>query len=357
MKTKLLILFGGASSEHEVSCMSAASIRRHLDETKYEIYQVGITKEGNWFLTDSPVSDIEDGSWIHNPHNRRAALTADTSVRGLLVLGEDGRYETLPLDAVFPVLHGKYGEDGTIQGLLDLARIPYVGAGTTSSAACMDKAITKLIVDRTGVRQADFYLADRHTFSADPEGTAKSAEAYFKGTYPLFVKPANAGSSVGISKAKDFQGLLAGIELAAREDSKILIEEMITGREIEVAVLGNLSPKASPAGEILAAGEFYDYESKYVSLESKTRILDDASEEIQEELRGAALEVYKAMGCRGLARVDFFLEQTGRVVFNEINTLPGFTKISMYPKLWEAAGLPYRELLDTLIGLAMEEKE
>ncbi len=354
MKTKLLIIFGGASSEHEVSCMSAASVRRHLDETKYEIYQAGITKEGNWFLTDSPVSDIEDGSWIHNPKNRRAVLTADASIRGILILRENGTYETLPIDVVFPVLHGKYGEDGTIQGLLDLARIPYVGAGTTSSAACMDKAITKLIVGRTGVEQADFYLTDCHTFCADPEGTAKFAEVYFKGKYPLFVKPANAGSSVGISKAKDFQGLLEGIRLAADEDSKILIEEMIVGREIEVAVLGNLEPKASPAGEILSAGEFYDYESKYINTESKTQVLDDVSEEIQERLHQASLEVYKAMGCRGLARVDFFLEQTGRVVFNEVNTLPGFTSISMYPKLWEAAGLSYRELLDTLIGLAME---
>lgn len=357
MKTKLLIIFGGASSEHEVSCMSAASVRKHLDETKYEIYQAGITKEGEWFLTHAPVSHIEDGTWKDDPGNRRAVLTPDTSFRGLLTLGEGGTCEQIPIDVVFPVLHGKYGEDGTIQGLLDLAKLPYVGAGTTSSAACMDKGITKLIVDKTGVEQADFYLTDRYEFAADPQGVVKSAEAYFRGKYPLFVKPANAGSSVGISKARDREGLFAAIKLASGEDSKILIEEMITGREIEVAVLGNRSPKASLPGEILSAGEFYDYESKYINTESKTRILDDVSEDIRENLRQAALKVYKAMGCRGLARVDFFLEKTGRVVFNEVNTLPGFTNISMYPKLWEAGGLPYEKLLDTLIGLALESQD
>lgn len=351
MKKKLLILFGGVSPEHEVSCMSAASVLKHLDENKYEIYRAGITKEGDWFLTDSPVSDIEDGTWNLNPQNRRAILSPDTSIRGLLLPGEGG-CETLPIDVVFPVLHGKNGEDGTIQGLLELAQIPYVGSGTTSSAACMDKAITKLIVKRTGVAQADFYLTDRYTFASDPQGILKSAEDYFQGCYPLFVKPANAGSSVGISKAKNTRELFEAIRIAAEEDHKILIEETITGREVEVAVLGNRHPKASLPGEILAGAEFYDYEAKYISTVSRTRILDDVSPKTRADLQQAALAVYKAMDCRGMARVDFFLESDGRVVFNEINTLPGFTKISMYPKLWEASELPYGELLDTLIGLA-----
>lgn len=357
MKKKLLILFGGASSEHEVSCLSAASVLRHLDENKYEIYKVGITKEGNWFLTDSPVSDIEEGRWTENPGNRRASLSPDTFVRGMILYGDNGVCEMRNVDVVFPVLHGKYGEDGTVQGLLELAGIPFVGAGTTSSAACMDKAITKHIIESTYVKQADYYLTDRFSFASDPQGILKEIEEHFQGSYPLFVKPANAGSSVGISKAKNGLELFNAIRVAAEEDHKVLIEKAISGREIEVAVLGNRHPRASLVGEILAANEFYDYDAKYINTESKTRILDDVPEEKQEEIQQAALTVYQAMGCRGLARVDFFLDGEGTVIFNEINTLPGFTKISMYPKLWEATELPYRELLDTLIALAVDEME
>lgn len=357
MKKKLLVIFGGASSEHEVSCLSAASVLRHLDENKYEIYKAGITKEGNWFLTDSPVSDIEKGSWVENPENRRASLSADPFIGGLLLYDGAGICETIKLDVVFPVLHGKYGEDGTLQGLLELSGIPFVGAGTTSSAACMDKGITKQMVGSTPIRQANYYLTDRFSFASDPQGILTEIELHFNGKYPLFVKPANAGSSVGISKAKNGLELFNAIRVAAEEDHKVLIEEAIVGREIEVAVLGNRHPRASLAGEILAANEFYDYDAKYINTQSKTRILDDVSEEKQEEIRQAALTVYQAMNCRGLARVDFFLDEKETVIFNEINTLPGFTKISMYPKLWEATDLPYGELLDTLIALAVGEME
>lgn len=324
-------------------------------------------------MTDSSPEEIENGSWLQNPENRRAALSPDTWIRGLIVLRQAGQTEPnewgakaescetaceiIELDAVFPVLHGKFGEDGTMQGLLDLARIPYVGAGTTASAASMDKSITKAMVQPTGVAQADFYLTDRYTFASNPEDILREAEEHFNGRYPLFVKPANAGSSVGISKAKNSRELFNAIRIAACEDHKILIEEAITGREIEVAVLGNRHPKASLVGEILAANEFYDYDAKYVNQQSKTRILDDVAEEKQEEIRQAAVTIYKTMGCQGLARVDFFLTEEGRVVFNEINTLPGFTNISMYPKLWEATDLPYSQLLDTLIALAMDEME
>ncbi len=357
MKQKLLLLFGGASSEHEVSRMSAASVLKHLDKEKYEVYKMGITKEGNWFLTDSPVSHIEDGSWQEDPANRRAILSPDTSDHGLIVFESDDRFQRLPIDAAFAVLHGKHGEDGTLQGLFDLAGIPYVGAGTTASAACMDKAITKQIIAGTGVRQADFYLTDRYAFASDPQGILKEAEEHFKRTYPLFVKPANAGSSVGISKAKNSRELFDAIRIAAQEDHKILVEEAIVGREIEVAVLGNRHPRASLVGEILAAGEFYDYEAKYISQGSKTRVMDDISQEKQEEIQQAALDVYSAMGCRGLSRVDFFLDKEERVIFNEINTMPGFTKISMYPKLWEASGIPYKDMLTMLIDLATDKME
>lgn len=357
MKQKLLLLFGGASSEHEVSRMSAASVLKHLDKEKYELYKVGITKEGNWFLTDSPVSHIEDGSWQEDPENRRVILSPDTADHGMMVLGSDAQWEHIHIDAAFAVLHGKHGEDGTLQGLFDLARIPYVGAGTTASAACMDKGITKMVVAGTGVRQADFYLTDRYAFASDPQGILKEAEEHFHGKYPLFVKPANAGSSVGISKAKTSKELFDAIRIAAEEDHKVLVEEAIVGREIEVAVLGNRHPRASLIGEILAAGEFYDYESKYISQGSKTRVLDDISQEKQEEIQQAALDVYRAMGCRGLARVDFFLDKEERVIFNEINTMPGFTKISMYPKLWEASGIPYQDMLSMLIDLATDNME
>lgn len=357
MKPTLLILFGGASSEHEVSCRSAASVLKNLDETKYTIHKVGITKEGSWFLTDADPAQVESGAWKELPGNRGAALSPDPTVKGLTILHEDGTYEIIKIDVVYPVLHGKHGEDGTMQGLLDLAQIPYVGPGCTASAASMDKGITKLMVQPTGVKQADFYLTTRHTFASNPEDILEEVEAHFNGVYPLFVKPANAGSSVGISKAKDKKGLFNAILVAAAEDDRILIEETIVGREIEVAVLGNLHPKASKVGEILAANEFYDYEAKYINAASETRIIDDLPEEKLDEIREAAITVYKAMGCRGLSRVDFFLSEEGEVIFNEINTLPGFTSISMYPKLWEATDLPYSELLDTLIKLAMDEIE
>jgi len=357
MKKNLLVIFGGASSEHEVSCKSAASVLRNLKQDKYDIYKIGITKEGNWYLTDSEPDIIETGEWENNKSNYRAAISPDPTVGGITILHYDGTYETIKIDVIYPVLHGKHGEDGTMQGLLDLAQIPYVGPGCAASAASMDKGITKLMILPTGVDQADFYLTDRHTFASNPEGIIAEIEEHFKGEYPLFVKPANAGSSVGISKAHDVKELFDAIRIAAVEDSKILIEETIVGREIEVAVLGNLHPKASKVGEILAANEFYDYEAKYNNAASKTRIIDDLPEEKLDEIRQDALTVYKAMGCRGLSRVDFFLCEDGRVVFNELNTLPGCTNISMYPKLWEATGLPYSELLDTLISLALDEIE
>jgi D-alanine-D-alanine ligase len=221
----------------------------------------------------------------------------------------------------------------------------------------MDKGITKLMILPTGVDQADFYITDRFTFASNPEGIIEEIEEHFGKQYPLFVKPANAGSSVGISKAHDTKELFNAIRIAAVEDNKILIEDTIVGREIEVAVLGNLHPKASKVGEILAANEFYDYEAKYNNAASVTRIIDDLPEEKLNEVREDALTVYKTMGCKGLSRVDFFLTEDGRVVFNELNTLPGFTNISMYPKLWEATDLPYDELLDTLIDLAMDKME
>ena len=335
-KTKVLILFGGVSSEHEVSRVSASSILAHISEDKYEINTVGITKEGNWFLTSSPAVRIGDGSWEQDPGNRKVAVCLDRDFRGLLVREADGSTRELAIDVVFPVLHGKNGEDGTMQ-------------------ASMDKAITKVMVEQAGgISQADAVLLHRQRYAKDPQGELLGVTSYFDDVFPLFVKPANAGSSVGISKVKNAEELPKALDIAFAEDDKVLVEEAITGREIEVAVLGNEDPKASCIGEIFAANEFYDYNAKYENAASETAVVADLDPEKEQEIQDAAVKIYQTMGCRGMARVDFFLKESGRVVFNEINTLPGFTSISMYPKLWEASGIPYPDLIDKLLQLAME---
>lgn len=357
-KISLLILFGGVSSEHEVSCKSAASVLKHINSEKYDIKTIGITKEGNWLLTSSPAERIENGSWQLDEGNKTAFIAPDHSTQGIMVKQDDGSFKPEGIDVVFPILHGKNGEDGTMQGLLQISGIPFVGSGSAASAASMDKAITKAVLDQNNVaNQAKCIVIDKKTYEKDPKNEVIAMFDYFECQLPLFVKPANAGSSVGISKVKDADELPRAIEKALLEDDKVLIQETIVGREIEVAVLGNENPEASCIGEIFAANEFYDYEAKYQNAESKTGIVFDLDEEKEKEIRDTAVKVYEAMGCRGLARVDFFLKESGKVVFNEINTLPGFTNISMYPKLWEASGLPYDRLIDKLIELALEEKQ
>ncbi len=355
LRKNLLVMFGGASSEHEISCISASSVLKHIDKEKYNIYKMGITKEGNWFLTSSPVANISDGSWEKDKNNRPASILPHRADANISIVNRDGTCEQMKVDVVFPVLHGKNGEDGTMQGLLQIAGIPFVGSGAASSAACMDKAITKAMVEHAGrVAQAKCFVSFRRTYEKDKAAEVRTVRKFFEAQLPLFVKPANAGSSVGISKVKSYDQLEAALDKAFAEDGKVVVEEMITGREIEVAVLGNEAPRASCIGEIFAANEFYDYEAKYQNQESKTGIVTDLDKALEDGIRSAAVSVYETMGCRGLARVDFFLEESGRVVFNEINTLPGFTQISMYPKLWEESGIPYSELIDRLIELACE---
>ena len=308
-------------------------------------------------MTDAPAVDIENGVWTGNKANKTAFIAPDHSMKGIIVKQEDGTFKTIGIDVVFPILHGKNGEDGTMQGLLQISGIPFVGSDATASAASMDKAITKAIIDQSNVvEQAKCIAIDRKTYEKDPKNEVIAMFDYFECQLPLFVKPANAGSSVGISKVKEADDLPKAIEKALLEDDKVLIQEAIVGREIEVAVLGNEDPEASCIGEIFAANEFYDYEAKYQNAESKTGIVFDLDEAKEQEIKDAAIKVYETMGCKGLSRVDFFLKESGKVVFNEINTLPGFTNISMYPKLWEASGLPYDRLIDRLIELAMEEK-
>ncbi len=348
----LCILFGGVSPEHEVSLRSAESILNHLNHNTYHIYPVGITREGKWiYFPGTDYAMLPAETWQDCPGCCPAAISPVRG-QGLLLWRESG-LETVPLDCVFPVLHGENGEDGSIQGLMQVAGIPCVGAGVAASASSMDKTITKLLVGETGVRQAHWYLARRESIEKDLNRLTRDIEQ--GGSYPLFVKPSGTGSSVGVSKVRNTEELRNALRLAAKYDSKVLVEEFISGHEVEVAVLGNCDPVASVVGEVLAGAEFYDYDAKYHSETSRTVIPAEIPAEAAERLRQAAVTVYQAMGCKGLSRVDFFLTYEGEeVVFNEINTLPGFTSISMYPQLFEASGLPYEKLLDELIRLAME---
>lgn len=346
---RLLVLFGGVSPEHEVSLRSAESILSTLNKTRYRVFPVGITKEGKWLLYQS-----QDYSRL--PRNTWQELTvpaAFSPVRGegLLIQTPQG-LEREAIDVILPVLHGENGEDGSIQGLAQLAGIPCVGCGVAASATCMDKSLTKLVADQARIRQAAWELVTRRDMDA-PEAVRTRIEARF--AYPVFVKPAGTGSSVGVTKVCRPEDLTAALERALQYDRKALVEEFIHGREIECAVLGNEAPIASICGEIDSGAEFYDYDAKYLTDSAKLYIPGRISQDAMERVRKAAVQVYLALGCRGLSRVDFFVTyEEEEVVFNEINTLPGFTSISMYPKLMEASGVPYPELLDRLVDLAME---
>ena len=352
---KLAVIFGGVSSEHDISCLSAASILRNLDREKYEIYPVGITQDGRWYYCPDCTADtVENGEWERLTDKVPALLPPDRSVHGLVLL-RDGKTETVRLDCVFPVLHGVGGEDGTMQGLLELAGIPYVGCGVAASANSMDKSITKVLVDAAGVRQAKYYLALRYDFERNAEGVVRTA-ADRLGSFPVFVKPCSQGSSVGVAKANDMLELAAGLTEAFKLDDKVLVEEFIDGHEVECAVLGNHSPIASTVGEIAPAQEFYTFDAKYKDEASQLYIPAHITPQQIETVRQNALRVYAALGCRGLSRVDFFVTHAdGEVVFNELNSIPGFTSISMYPKLFAHEGIDYPALLDRLIGFALEE--
>ena len=348
----LLVLFGGVSPEHEVSLRSAEFVLNNIDREKYNIYAVGITREGAWYyFPGTDYACLPQDTW-QEAQGVCDAVLSPARGQGLLLFRAGG-VEEIKIHACFPVLHGENGEDGSIQGLMQVAGIPCVGPGVAASASCMDKTLTKLMVAETGVRQANWYLARRSSIEGNLDALVADIEQ--GGDYPLFVKPSGTGSSVGVSKARNAEELKAALVNAAKYDPKVLVEEFISGHEVEVAVMGNDKPIASVVGEVIAGAEFYDYEAKYHSQESRTEIPASISAEASEKLREAAITVYQAMGCKGLSRVDFFLTYEGEdVVFNEINTLPGFTSISMYPKLFEAAGVPNKVLIDELIALAME---
>ncbi len=373
-KERVAVIFGGQSSEHEVSRFSAQSVIENINKEKYDIVMIGITKEGQWLTYEGPTNKIGSGEWeklalaaaqerrqntllmttdSNQTNTQPEELAVSNTARG--IFGENSKE---PINVIFPVLHGCNGEDGTIQGLFELAGIPYVGCGVLGSAVGMDKAYTKIIFEKEGLPQGDYLVFNRKQVNFRIDEVIEEIEGRL--TYPCFVKPSNAGSSVGVNKASNREQLKRALEIAAKNDRRILVEEFINGREIECAVLGNDNPIASTVGEVIPCNEFYDYEAKY-QVGDASRVMipaENLSAETVQKIREYAVRAFKCLDCAGLSRVDFFVHKdTEDIYINEINTLPGFTQISMYSKLWAASGIPYSELIDRLIELAYERFE
>ena len=355
-KMCVVLLFGGMSSEHEVSRVSVGNFVNNIDREKYEVLTVGITKEGRWLYTEATAAQMADGSWEELAGNMACVISPDRADHGMILFTPEGHVEKVHVDVVIPVLHGLWGEDGTVQGLLELAGIPYVGCGVLASAVCMDKAVANALFEANGVPHTRWLAADRWEIESDLEGVCDDVEK--KLGWPVFVKPANAGSSVGISKVSSRDELKKAIDLALENDRKVVFEAFVDGQEVECAVIGSDPAVATRPGEILAGAEFYTYDDKYKNGVSQTVIPAHLPEAKLDEVKTYAAMAYTALNCEGLARCDFFVEHgTGRVLINEINTFPGFTSISMYPKLMEHEGLPVPALIDRLIALALERKE
>ena len=349
-KIRVAVLFGGVSSEHEISLMSAENVIRSIPKNKYEVLCIGITRKGRWLYFPGDYSEISTGAWEQNPDCSAAILSPDP-IHGGIVTIENGETYIKKVDVVFPVLHGRNGEDGRIQGILEMARLPYVGCGVLSSAVCMDKGMTHIVLEHFDIHTAKWTCVHQRELNKLDEKCEAIAETL---GFPLFVKPANAGSSVGVNKATDVESLKEAVQIAFTHDEKVIIEEYIEGRELEVAVFGYDAPFASYVGEIEPAAEFYDFDDKYVNGTSKLYIPARIPEKDADRIREIAVRAYTKLGCKGLARVDFFLANDGTIILNEINTLPGFTNISMYPKLMEHLGMSQEYLVDKLIEQAME---
>ncbi len=350
-KITVAVLFGGRSPEHEVSKASAATIISNMSEELYHIIPVYITREGKWLMYDGSIDNIRNVQW--EKYGTVAVISPDSEHKGLLRIVGD-KVKRIPIDVAVPILHGANGEDGTIQGLFELAGIPYVGCGVLSSAVCMDKAISKTICEHLGIRQTPYLTYKQHEL-VDTTEVFKKIKS--KLGYPCFVKPANAGSTIGISKATNKKELEAAIEAALLHDNKIIIEKAVVGRELECAVLGDGTDttEASCVGEIISAGDFYDFDSKYNNKESKTIAPAEIPDEVSDEIRNMSIKIFKSLDCKGLSRVDFFWDEAAnKVIFNEINTFPGFTSISMYPMLWSEMGVAIGDLIDRLIKIALK---
>ncbi len=352
-KIKVGLIYGGRSGEHEVSVLSANSVLTAINPEKYEVFPIGIAKDGRWLPGQSPVALVESKElqvrWLPDPgSDKPGPLIVLENNRGQLL---SSLYEAV--DIIFPVMHGPFGEDGTIQGLLELADIPYVGGGVLASSVGMDKSVMKAVFRQNGLPVGDYRTYLRHEWEKGSERVIREIETELG--YPCFIKPANLGSSVGISKAHHRDELKSALDMAAGFDRKLVVEKMIDGREIECAVLGNDEPVASVPGEIVPGSEFYDYEAKYMLDNSKLIIPAELTAEMTQKVQDMAVKAFKAVDCAGLGRIDFFVKpETNQIYVNEINTIPGFTRISMYPKLWEASGISYPDLIDRLLQLAME---
>ena len=343
MKKKIGVIFGGKSSEHDVSILSGQNVIKYLNKDKYKIVSIFINKDGDWLYSDEIDNNLDNYKSINNIFDFLKKM-----------------------DVIFPVLHGKYGEDGTIQGLFELLDIPYVGCGVMASSLAMDKFYTKTLISKTGIKQAKdvgfenfnnkYYYIDSSLDKKEVSSKEMISVIEDNISYPMFIKPANYGSSIGISKVKKREELKNAIDRAFEYDKRIVIEEQVVGREIECAVLGNVIVRASSVGEIVSNADFYTYDAKYQSAESQVIVPAKIDDEVINKIRECAIKVYRALDCRGLSRVDFFVDNS-EIYFNEINTLPGFTNISMYPKLWEYGGIGYGELLDMLIELAIDNKK
>ena len=349
-KLRVGVIFGGRSGEHEVSLVSAQSVMEAMDRNKYEIVPIGIDREGRWIGGGNPMAYLRSRAKLQLGDGWAGEDPGDCTIWGKLP-----PIELLEsLDVAFPVLHGPYGEDGTIQGLLEMAGVPYVGSGVAASAVGMDKAISKALFQAKGLPVLPYVVVNRKKWLEQKSSVIREVEERLR--YPMFVKPANLGSSVGISKAKNREELAKGLDLASEYDRKLLVEQGIAAREIECGVLGNEEPEASVPGEVVPGKEWYDYEAKYQDDNTKLLVPAPIQPELAEQVRRISLQAYRALGCRGLSRVDFLLDkETGKIYLNEINTMPGFTPVSMYPLVWKATGVSYPALVDRLITLALEE--
>jgi D-alanine-D-alanine ligase len=350
-RLRIAVVFGGMSNEHDISLISATHIIKNIPAERFEVISIGITKKGRWLFFPGDVSMLADGTWDEHPDCTPCLLSPDPIHKGFLKILADGQVANMKVDCVFPVLHGKNGEDGTIQGLLTMSGIPFVGCGVLSSAACMDKTFTHIILEKAGIKTADWVSMTNYEL---PDIDKKCSEMLEKLALPIFVKPANCGSSIGITKVMNADELKDAVKYAFTHDKKVIAESGIKGREVECAVFGNGSPVASPIGEIEPVDGFYDFEGKYQSSSCGLYIPARISDGDSERIREIAVSGYTALCCEGLARVDFFLCENGDIYLNEINTMPGFTSISMYPKLMEEYGFAPDELLEQLIRLAFE---
>jgi D-alanine-D-alanine ligase len=350
VKQKVAVIFGGCSSEHEVSRVSARNVINNLDKEKYEVFPLGITKGGQWFLYSGDIKKLDNGDW-EKSNVHKAIISPDAGDKCIFVF-KGNTVERINIDVAFLILHGKNGEDGTVQGLLQLAGIPYTGPGVLASALCMDKATSKIIFSANGIPQADWLVFTKND-AERPVEIIKKVEDNF--AYPVFVKPSGAGSSIGAGIVKSQDMLMDAIENALSYDSKVLVEEFIDAREIECGIIGNENPRVALLGEVITDSEFYDYRTKYTLGLADVIIPAPLSEQKTEEIKEIAVKAYLSVGCRGFSRIDLFVEKTtGRVLLNELNTLPGCTDSSMFPVLWQKSGMTFAKLLDEIIAYAME---